>query len=89
MAQKKLQRASLSYIERTTGHDNNAIAGLSCATSNKQHQLNETELAAIERQREAIAKRKANMAEQESRIVRSDHEKAVLLTQQSLTRKLN
>ncbi|MCL1048429.1 DDE-type integrase/transposase/recombinase [Shewanella abyssi] len=88
LAQKKLQRASLSYIERTTGHDNNAIAGLSHATSNKQHQLSETELAAIERQREAIAKRKANMAEQESRIVRSDHEKAMMLTQDSLTRKL-
>ncbi|MDR8523443.1 DNA-binding protein [Shewanella fidelis] len=89
LAQKKLQRASLSYIESTTGHGNNAIAGLNTATSNKQHQLNENELAAIERQREAIAKRKASMAEQESRIVRSDHEKAVLLTQDSLTRKLS
>ncbi|QYK02768.1 DNA-binding protein [Shewanella psychrotolerans] len=88
LAQKKLQRASLSYIERTTGHDNNAISGLSHATTNKQHQLSDTELAAIERQREAIAKRKESMAVQESRIVRSDHEKAVMLTENSLIKPL-
>lgn len=89
LAQKKLQRASLSYIERTTGHDNSAIAGLSHASTSKQHQLSKTELAAIERQREAIAKRKANVAEQESRIVRTDHEKAVMLTHELLSRTLN
>lgn len=88
LAQKKLQRASLSYIERTTDHNNSAIAGLEVATGDKQHQLSDTELAAIERQREAIAKRKEAMAGQESRIVRSDHEKAVLLTEKSLLKTL-
>ncbi|TVP15364.1 DNA-binding protein [Shewanella sp. KCT] len=88
LAQKKLQRASLSYLERTAGHNNSAIAGLEAATGDKQHQLSEVELAAIERQREALAKRKEAMAGQESRIVRSDHEKAVLLTESSLLRAL-
>ncbi|MCE9679584.1 Mu transposase C-terminal domain-containing protein [Shewanella sp. AS1] len=88
LAQKKLQRASLSYIERTTDHDNSAIAGLEEAVTDKQRELSNTELAAIERQREAIAKRKQSVAAQESRIVRSVHEKAVMLTEESLSRTL-
>lgn len=89
LAQKKLQHASLSFLERTTGHDNQAIAGLQAATTSKQNQLSDNELDAIERQREAIAERRTRQAAQESRIVRSDHEKAVMLTTDSLSRALS
>lgn len=88
LAQKKLERASLDFIERTTGHDNSAIAGLSQAATDKQNSFSETELAAIERQREALAEQRERQSQQASRIVRSDHEKAVLLTEESLSRSL-
>jgi putative transposase len=89
LAQKKLLRANLSHLEQTAAHNNSAIAGLHAATEAKNTQLSEAELNAIERQREAIAERRSRHAQQESRIVRSDHEKAVLLTTDSLNRTLN
>lgn len=88
LAQKKLARASLGFIERTTAHDNRAIAGLSQAAADKQTSLSETELAAIERQRDALAAQRERQSQQVSRIVRSDHEKAVLLTEESVRRSL-
>ncbi|UCX05454.1 DNA-binding protein [Shewanella glacialimarina] len=89
LAQKKLLRANLSHLEQTSTHSNSAITGLHAATVAKNTQLSETELNAIERQREAMAERRSRQAHQESRIVRSDHEKAVLLTTDSLHRTLN
>ncbi|GGI81992.1 transposase [Shewanella hanedai] len=88
LAQKKLQRANIAHLERTTSHNNSAIDGLSSAATDKQRSLSSVELAAIERQREAIAERRERLAQQESRIVRSDHEKAVMLTTDSVTRDL-
>ena len=88
LAQKKLQRANIAHLERTTSHNNSAIDGLNSAATDKQRSLSSVELAAIERQREAIAERREQLAQQESRIVRSDHEKAVMLTTDSVTRDL-
>lgn len=88
LAQKKLQRANIAHLERTTSHNNSAIDGLNSAATDKQRTLSSVELAAIERQREAIAQRREQLAQQESRIVRSDHEKAVMLTTDSVTRDL-
>ena len=89
LAQKKANRAMLSHFEQTASHTNSAIHGLSHATTQKQNQLSEGELAAIERQREAIQIRREKQAVQESRIVRTDHEKAVMLTTELLNRELN
>ncbi len=88
LAQKKAAYGGLVHFEHTTGHDNAAINGLTQGADQKQNQTSETELAAIENQRQAMAVRKERQAEQESRIVRSDHEKAEMLTTDSLTREL-
>ncbi|PKG74209.1 integrase [Shewanella sp. GutCb] len=89
LAQKKAYRATLTHFEQITSHNNAAIHGLSNAAIQKQNQLSETELMAIERQREAMQMRRESQAVQESRIVRSDHEKAAMLTANSLDRELN
>ncbi|AQS38609.1 integrase family protein [Shewanella psychrophila] len=89
LAQKKAYRATLTHFEQTASHTNAAIHGLSNAVIQKQNQLSETELMAIERQREAMQMRRESQAVQESHIVRSDHEKAAMLTADSLNRELN
>lgn len=89
LAQKKANRAMISHLEQTANHENAAIHGLSNAATQKQNQLSDIELMAIERQREAVQMRRENQAVQESRIVRSDHEKAAMLTTDSLNRELS
>ena len=88
LAQKQANMGGLVHLEQTTTHSNAAIAGLSAAAEQKQSGYSEQELQAMERQRKAMAERKAKQAEQESRIVRNDHEKAVMLTEESIVRKL-
>ena len=88
LAQKKTENASLTHIERTTSHNNAAIAGLSEASSEKQNAISETELAACENQRHAIVQRREQQAEQENKYFRNAHEKAEKLTRESLVREL-
>ncbi|MGB0893253.1 MAG: DNA-binding protein [Parashewanella sp.] len=88
LEQKKAEHASLTHFERTTTHNNAAIAGLSEASYQKQNAVSEHELEASDHQSQAVAQRRENQAHQESRIVRNAHEKAVMLTKDSLIREL-
>lgn len=88
LAQKKALNDSLRHIERPVEHSNASIKGLEAGSQRRQNPVSENELAVIERQRLEMAERKQRSAKHESRIVRTDHEKAVMLTKESLNREL-
>ena len=88
LAQKKALNDSLRHIERPVEHNNASIKGLEAGSQRRQNPVSANELAVIERQRLEMAERKQRAAKHESRIVRTDHEKAMMLTKESLNRTL-
>ncbi|WP_299001740.1 DNA-binding protein [uncultured Shewanella sp.] len=88
LAQKKALNDSLRHIERPVEHNNASIKGLEAGSQRRQDSLSANELAMIERQRLEMAERKQRAAKHESHIVRTDHEKAMMLTKESLNRTL-
>ena len=88
LAQKQAKMGGLVTFENTTDHNNAAIQGLASAADKQQQGYSEKELDRMEQQRKVMTERKERQAEHESRLVRNDHEKAVMLTEESIVRKL-
>ena len=94
LAQKKLANQSLIGFNRPGQvSDNEAIAALSqSATSllNKSAEpvYSEAELKAIAARRAEIDRRREQLTEQSSKVLRSEHEQAEFLTRESLVREL-
>lgn len=94
LAQKKLANASLTGFNPTTEiTDNAAIAALSqTATAlmadKKEPVYSEAELKAIAARRAELSRRREMLDEQNSKVLRSEHEQAEFLTRESLHREL-